>query len=230
VRRITLIIPAAGSGSRMKAEVPKPFLMLGKQPILFHTLKRFGKIEGLVQVIVAVDNRYQSNAEEILNSIFETTEVSYQVVEGGKERQYSILNALKKVDNSDLVAVHDAVRPFVKTSEIEKCCKTAVKTGGAVLGIKVRDTIKEVNKDDTILKTPDRSRFWQAQTPQVFQTALIKKAYEAAVKENVNATDDAALVERIGAKVKMVEGSASNIKITFPEDLILATHILKKWE
>lgn len=214
----------------MKAEVPKPFLMLGKQPILFHTLKRFGKIEGLVQVIVAVDNRYQSNAEEILNSIFETTEVSYQVVEGGKERQYSILNALKKVDNSDLVAVHDAVRPFVKTSEIEKCCKTAVKTGGAVLGIKVRDTIKEVNKDDTILKTPDRSRFWQAQTPQVFQTALIKKAYEAAVKENVNATDDAALVERIGAKVKMVEGSASNIKITFPEDLILATHILKKWE
>jgi len=214
----------------MKAEIPKPFLEVKGKPILFHTLKRFGEIEDLVQVIVAVDSRYHSNAEEILSSLFDTNKVNYQIVKGGKERQYSILNALHKVDNSELVAVHDAVRPFVKTSEIEKCCKTAVETGGAVLGIKVRDTIKEVNNENTIVKTPDRSLFWQAQTPQVFQTALIKKAYETAITDNVIATDDAALVERIGAKVKMVEGSALNIKITFPEDLILATYILEKWE
>lgn len=230
MRRFALIIPAAGAGLRMKTEIPKPFLIIDDKPVLFHTLSSFSGLKGLVQVIVAVNDAYTERTREILESIFSGTQVDFQVVGGGKERQYSILKGLKKVEDVELIAVHDAVRPFVHAREVEECCKVAAESGGAVLGIKVRDTLKEVNTQKVILNTPDRSVFWQAQTPQVFQASLIKEAYKIALKKHITATDDASLVERIGGKVKMVEGSSLNIKITYPEDLKFAQNILKDWE
>jgi len=228
VSRLALIIPAAGSGSRMKAELPKPFLEVNGKPILYHTLNSFGKIEGLAKVVVVVHPGYSSQADEILKSLFYNTKVSYQIAEGGKERQYSILNGLQKVeDDVELIAVHDAVRPFVDPRDVEKCCKVAAENGGAVLGVRARDTLKQVDKNNVILNTPDRSLFWQAQTPQIFRLELFKKAYETAMKKNTIATDDASLVEKIGGKVVMVEGNSLNIKITYPEDLIFAEKILQ---
>jgi len=230
VKPFALIIPAAGAGLRMKTEIPKPFLSIDDKPILFHTLSSFLGLPGLVQVIVAVNDAYAEITGEILESLFSRTQVDFQVVSGGEERQHSILNGLQKVQDVELIAVHDAVRPFVHARKIEECCEVAAEVGGAVLGIRVRDTLKEVDEQHMILNTPDRSIFWQAQTPQVFRATLIKKAYELAWKENIAATDDASLVEQVGGRVKMVEGSSLNIKLTYPEDLEFAENILKGWE
>lgn len=150
-----------------------------------------------------------------------------RVVEGAEERQYSIANALKVLHmDAQLVAVHDAVRPFVKPAHILKCCELARKSGGAVLGVPAKDTIKMADGNGVITSTPARKNLWQAQTPQVFKKELLLKAYELALAEGFFGTDDASLVERIGGKMQMVEGDRENLKITYPVDLKIAELIL----
>lgn len=217
-----LIIPAAGSGSRMNREVPKPFIKIGGRSILEHTLLRFINLEGLQQIVLATSDAHIDRVTSLLNKLTGQRGLNAACVAGGEERQESVFNALGEVGDVDLVMVHDAVRPFVEPGDVMECCRVAGECGGAVLGVKTRDTIKYVNEDRFITATPDRRFLWQAQTPQVFKTGLLRKAHLKARDQGFVGTDDASLVERLGAEVRMVEGDAGNFKITYPRDLKFA--------
>lgn len=183
----------------------------------------------MMQIIIPAPKDYISTCKRICSGL-ESGSVNFEVVEGSTERQYSIWNGIKILNPGvELVAVHDAARPFVKEEFIINCFKTANENGGAVLGTPVKDTIKEVKKDLEIKGTPERSSLWQAQTPQVFKKELIIEAYKSALKEDFLGTDDASLVERIDGKVKMVMGDSENLKITYPVDLKIAEIIAEGW-
>ena len=223
-----VIIPAAGSGIRMGSDIPKPFIKISGKTILQRSIECFLEIEGVVQIIIATSEEYFDECNKIFASIH-ASNISFQVIEGGTERQYSTQNALNEVNSKvELVAIHDAVRPFANTSQIRDCFKAANEIGGAILGVPAKDTIKKVNAENFIKKTPSRSELWQAQTPQIFKTYLIKEAYDSAIKNNFLGTDDASLVEQIGEKVKIVNGSRENFKITYPIDLKVAELIINK--
>ena len=221
----TLIIPAAGSGTRMQRERAKPFIELGSQPILAHTIQRFLSLAGLSQILIAAAAEYIQECSDILQEVVGNS-ISWQCVEGGAERQDSINNALQHVADVDLVLVHDAVRPFVTANLIEACCRQAERTGAAIPGIPSKDTLKKIDDDRLVQQTPDRKYMWQVQTPQVFKKEILVKAYARAAQEKYVGTDDASLVEWLGKPVKMVKSDTRNIKITYPQDLKLANLLL----
>lgn len=224
-QQLALIIPAAGKGNRMGNEVPKPYLKIGGKTILEYTLSGFQGVSGLGEVIVSTSGTYLEETEKLLNELF--PDITTHAVLGGKERQDSIRNALKKISGkTGLIAVHDAVRPFVNKEDIEKCISEAVRWGGAVLAVPAKDTIKVSGVDGEIIKTPDRSTLWQAQTPQIFWAALFREAYEYAEANSFLGSDDSSLIEAIGGKVVLVEGSSKNFKITFPVDLQIADYLI----
>lgn len=221
-----LIIPAAGAGSRLQRQIPKPYLELSGKTILERTIRCFLPLKGLQQVLVATSKAYLKKSEDILRGILPGN-ISYRCLVGGKERQDSIYNALDEVSEVDLVVIHDAVRPFVKLNHIETCCRVASESDGAVLGVPAKDTIKRIDERQTILETPSRMFLWQTQTPQVFRRELIVEAYNKAKVDNFKGTDDASLVERLDKKVQMVEGDRFNFKITYPLDLKLAQLLIE---
>lgn len=211
----------------MNRAIPKPYLQLSGRTILEHTLRQFLPLDGLQQVVVATPEDYLETAEDILRKTLPGT-INGKCLVGGRERQDSIYKALTQVAEVDLVIVHDAVRPFVKLSHIENCCKAASDIGAAVLGVPANDTIKRVDDRQLIVETPNRKVLWQAQTPQVFRRELILRGYEKARTDNFAGTDDASLVERLDQEVKIVHGDRSNFKITYPLDLELAQLLIKK--
>lgn len=227
MKKKAVIIPAAGSGVRLGSDIPKPFIELSGKTILQRSIECFLGVEGVVYVVVAtsLDNF------ETCNRIFEEfkqPDISFNLVKGGAERQASILNAMNTLpDDIELVAIHDAVRPFASLESIEECFRAASELGAAIVGVPVKDTIKKIDANERIVETPDRSELWQAQTPQIFKKDIIREAYQFAVKENFLGTDDASLVERIGVDIKMVEGDRKNLKITYPIDLKIAELIIK---
>ena len=224
--KLAVIIPAAGSGSRMGSQVPKPFLMLGNQAILWHTIRAFLSVEEVEEVIIPTSSNWISEVQTICDS-FSESGVAFKVLEGGTERQFSIQNALNEVSlGIDLVAVHDAVRPFINSYLIKDCADKAFEMGGAMIAVPAKDTVKVISKDGFVKSTPDRSTLWQAQTPQIFKTEILKEAYRSAMKNQFVGTDDASLVEAVGGKVKIVEGDRENLKITYPVDLRIAELIL----
>jgi len=205
---------------------PKQFFELEGTPILIHTLRVFQQIESIGFVIVVVPLESCAWAEEQVQK-YQLSKV-FKVVAGGKHRQDSVLAGLEVLPQEvELVLVHDGVRPFVPVSVIENCLKEAEKDGAAMAAVPVKDTLKSVSIDRVIEQTIDRSGIWQAQTPQAAKVSVLKKAFAAAAKhKDFIATDEAALLERINFPVKVVEGSEKNIKITRPEDLVLAKAIL----
>lgn len=224
-QQLALIVPAAGKGERLGGEIPKPYIDINGVTILEYTLSSFKDVSGLGEVIVSTSEEYMEKTSSILEKVF--PEIKHSVVEGGAERQDSIRNALEKIsDKTGLIAVHDAVRPFVKKEEIESCIEEAFRSGGAVLAIPARDTIKVARKNLEIEDTPDRKKLWQAQTPQIFWAALLREAYQYAAEQNILGSDDSSLVEKIGGKVVLVEGSSENFKITHPHDLRIARHLI----
>ncbi|WP_441001488.1 2-C-methyl-D-erythritol 4-phosphate cytidylyltransferase [Fodinibius sp. SL11] len=225
----TLIIPAAGAGSRMQKEIPKPFIELGDCTILEQTIRRFLSLEGLQQVVVATSESFLGRGRDILDEVI-PPQMQGLCITGGETRQESIYNALQKVSAIDLVMVHDAVRPFVKLQHIQNCCNAAEQYGGAVLGVPAKDTIKRIDDQQEIKETPSRQYLWQTQTPQVFQKDLLVWAYQKAMEDGFTGTDDSSLVERLNETVKMVEGDRSNFKITYPLDLELAELLIKESE
>jgi len=217
----TLIIPAAGIGKRMGSDTPKPYLMLKGKSVLEHTLSCFRDIDSLKQVIVSTSVSYHDQTSEILNRLFD--EVETAVVEGGERRQDSIYNAFQEVSESiHYVAIHDAVRPFIRAGRITECLNATTGTGAAIIGVPVKDTIKQVDTEHIISHTPDRSALWQAQTPQIFRKDLYNQAYNYAIDHNVEVTDDASLFEAAGMDVRIVEGDRENLKLTYPVDFRIA--------
>jgi len=226
--KVTALIPAAGMGKRMGKPVAKQFLPLGDMPMLAHTLLAFQRAAEIDEIIPILS---QEDMENCLRDIIERFAISKvkTLVVGGKERQDSVANGLHKLEkDASIVLVHDGVRPFVTHDMIKACVALARKGECVAVGVPIKDTIKEVDDHGIVRHTLERNRLWAIQTPQAFPLKVLKHAYEASYKNKIYGTDDASLVERAGGKVHVIMGSYENIKITTPEDLILAEEILKR--
>lgn len=224
-----LIIPAAGSGSRLGEATPKPFLEVAGKTLLEHAVAPFTEVGGLHQVVVAAPAKWMENARALRKLLPEG--VGLEVVEGGAERQDSVRLALEAVSpEAELVAIHDAARPLIRSGMIGRALSAAAARGAALLGVPVQDTLKRCGADGSIQETVERRDLWQAQTPQIFRTALIRRAYEMAWREGFSGTDDASLVERLGEEVVIVTGDSLNFKVTRPADLYLARLLLSRPE
>ncbi|WP_240377859.1 2-C-methyl-D-erythritol 4-phosphate cytidylyltransferase [Bacillus piscicola] len=222
----TVIIPAAGQGSRMKAGRNKQFLMIGQKPLIVRTVSLFANDPLCDQIVVAANQAEISDMTVLLKEWVKSGKVS--ITTGGDNRQSSVYAGLKQLrKETNLVLVHDGARPFVTRKEIRLLLETAVTEKAAVLGVRVKDTIKRAS-DGIIQETLDRSELWAVQTPQAFGYPILMEAYKQATAVSFNGTDDASLVERIGRKVHIVEGSYDNIKLTTPEDIVSAEAILRK--
>lgn len=221
------IIPAGGSGKRLKSRVAKQYLLLNQMPILIHTLQVFQKSKMIDDIVLVLPPDDLASVRQELTDKYELTKVKF-IVAGGVERQDSVRNGLAVLEGKcDFVLIHDAVRPLVTEKMIRQVVVAAKATGAASLGVKAKDTIKETGKDDVVGVTIPRNNLWLTQTPQAFKFEIIKKAYKKAYDEKFYGTDDASLVERMGLKVKMIAGSYDNIKITTPEDLVMVGALLK---
>lgn len=223
----SVIIVAAGSGKRMKSAVAKQYIELKGRTILSYTVETFEKSDNIDEIILVTSQEAIDFVTKNIVNKYQFTKVK-AVVAGGAERQDSVYNGLKKVSkDTDVVLIHDGVRPFVNDSYITKLESIAMEFGACVLGAPVKDTIKICDSEGCIVDTPNRSTLWLAQTPQCFKYDVIINAYEKAYKEGYTGTDDSVLVEKTGVKVKMVEGDYNNIKITTPEDLYIGEVILE---
>jgi len=218
-------------GTRMGGETPKQFLELDGVPILLHTLRRLASCDAISEIILATRANEVRRMEELFRQ--EKFRQPIRVVKGGATRQESVAAALEHVGHDvELVAVHDAVRPFVTREQVSRVIEEARKCGAAILGIPAMDTVKEVKRSSLpqdvalITGTIPRERIVLAQTPQVFQTKLLKEAFAKAAADGVNASDQSGLVERLGHDVHVVHGTERNIKITKPSDMELARFYL----
>jgi 2-C-methyl-D-erythritol 4-phosphate cytidylyltransferase len=220
----TVIIPAAGIGARMHADRAKQMLELGGVPVLVHTLKRFQQCDAVDQIILVLQPSLTSDMLGLI-SRYNLKKVA-RVVAGGAERQDSVYRGLQvvKEENAGIIVIHDAVRPFVKPEEIRAVIERAESVGAALMALAATDTIKQV-KSGRVQRTLDRRRIYYAQTPQAFRFSIIREAFERAYTDGFMGTDESQLVERLGQRVSVVEGSALNIKITRPFDLRLAEAI-----
>ncbi|MGE5480213.1 MAG: 2-C-methyl-D-erythritol 4-phosphate cytidylyltransferase [Chloroflexota bacterium] len=220
--KTSVIVPAGGIGQRFAGNVPKQFIEIGGAPVIIHTLRIFEEIEEVESIVVPVHSEWFSHTKELLKQ-YGIKKVK-EVIVGGKERQDSVGNALttKAIAESELVLVHDAVRPFVSTELVRKIMETAEEEGAAIPAVAPRDTVKEINSKGIVIKTLDRSKLSLVQTPQGYWTDIIKTAYTKASEASYFGTDSSELVEFIGYKVTAVEGEDSNIKITTPFDLKIA--------
>jgi len=230
--QIIAILPAAGLGTRMGAETPKQFLELDGVPIAILAVRRIAFCAQVSQIIVATRQDGIAKLEERIHK--ENFKQPVRVIKGGDSRQDSVAEALKLVpDETELVLVHDAVRPFVAPEQVTRVIEEARRCKAAIVGIPAMDTVKEVKRaslpEDVALitNTIPRERVVLAQTPQVFETRLLKEAFARAAADGLNASDEAALVERLGYDVHVVHGSERNIKITKPADMDLARFILQ---
>jgi len=231
--RIAAILPAAGLGTRMGAETPKQFLELEGAPIVIHSVRRIASCPLVTDIIIATRGEGVASLEARLGA--ENFKQNVRVVRGGDSRQESVAHALKEVpSDTEIVLVHDAVRPFVTVEQITRVIEEARRCGAAILGVPAMDTVKEVKRTSLpedvalITGTIPRERVVLAQTPQAFTTKLIQEAFERAQADGVNASDEAGLVERIGHEVHVVLGSERNIKITKPADMELARFYLER--
>ena len=223
-RSAALIIPAAGLGTRMGQR--KALMPLDDRPIIVHTLERFLPLaERLGAVVVVAHPDDIDQAERVLEPLGGGFD-SLAVVPGGARRQDSVRAGLEAAPpDLELVAIHDAVRPFVSPSTVAAALETAAQVGAAIVAAPMKPTVKRV-EESRVVATLDRQRLWCAQTPQVFRRDLLLAAWQAAERDGLEVTDDAQLLEHIGHPVAVVPGSDLNIKITTPEDLALARAIL----
>jgi 2-C-methyl-D-erythritol 4-phosphate cytidylyltransferase len=227
--KIWCIVPAAGIGSRMKAECPKQYLPFQSSTVLDATIKRLLAVQQIEKLVVCIhpdDELWPQSAFAKHDKVFVTT--------GGEERAESVLNGIKAIkeyaQDGDWVLVHDAARPCVRTREIECLIQRSLNTQqGAILAARIHDTIKKVDKGFSV-NTVDRSHLWRALTPQLFKLVDLDRALSSAKSNNVKVTDEASAIELLGKSVEIVEGSADNIKITSPGDLSLAAFYMQQQE
>jgi 2-C-methyl-D-erythritol 4-phosphate cytidylyltransferase len=227
--RVTAVIVGAGEGTRMRGSVPKSYLSLGGRPLLCWALDRFVFSPSIGQIVVVVAARELERCRAMLKADSNLAERPWILQSGGATRQESVRKGLAKIGSDcEIVAIHDAARPFVSSSLIDRCVHVANEKGAAVAALPASDTIKIVSSERKIESTPDRDSLWEVQTPQVFRREWIVAAHAWAAAEGVNATDDATLVERTGKAVYVVDGESTNIKITLAQDLVIAEALLRE--
>ena len=227
--KLAVVIPAAGSSTRMLAGINKVFIKIAGKPILIHTLENIAKCEYVNTVFVVVGAQDLEPAKELLRKYQDGfPEVSWQVLAGGNERQYSVFTALRLLKpNITHVAVHDGARPLITKEIFSQCVAVAQVTNAAIVAVPCKDTIKKIS-EQFVEGTLERNGIYAAQTPQVFTKELLLEAYEQAKKDGFLGTDDASLVERLGVRVAVVTGDYRNLKITTPDDLFIARTFMQE--
>jgi 2-C-methyl-D-erythritol 4-phosphate cytidylyltransferase len=226
--KVIALVPAAGMGKRMGAEINKQYLLLAGKPILAHTLQVFQDTPFIDDIYVVIPAAEIPYCQEHVVERHGLTKVR-QIVPGGAERQHSVMNGLQAAaaaGDDDVVLIHDGVRPFVLPRVLERAVEMARVHDGALVAVPAKDTVKVV-VDGIVRATPPREGLWLAQTPQAFRYAVIRAAHEIAAAERYLGTDDASLVERLGKDIHIVMGDYRNIKITTPDDLVLAEAFLR---
>jgi len=220
------IIAAAGDSRRFGGRVRKPYVKLGREPILVHSVRRLAKIGSIRRMIILVNADDAARVRRRLLPRLRRYRVA-EIVVGGRTRQESVQNGLAHApEDADLVLIHDAVRPLVRTEMVVETIRAASRVGAAVLAAPVKATLKRAGADRLVRATVPRDDLWAAQTPQVFRRDLILRAYAKAEADGFWTTDDAAVVEHLGCPVAIVEGNDENIKITTREDLRIAKALL----
>lgn len=221
-----LILLAAGQGKRMQLKKNKIWLEIGGKPLFMHSLALFLADERCKQIILICREEEQSELRSVLKRDMKTYSDRITLVSGGAERQWSVGCGLDHCSGERPILIHDGARPFLDKVVVERILICLTQSDAVICGVPAKDTIKRV-KQSVVVETPDRSELWQVQTPQGFQPNVIKLAHKIAKKEKYLGTDDASLVEYIGKRVEMVEGSYHNIKLTTPDDIVIAKAILK---
>ena len=220
-----VVIPAAGRGTRMKADKNKLLLLLRGRPVIIHTLEVFEKDPNCSGIILVVQPAEASMFSNLISE-YDVSKVK-KLVHGGAERQESVYNGLKEANPDEIVLVHDGARPFITTPIISRLVEKAAEEGAAIAAVPVKDTIKRVD-GGTVAETVERSSLWSVQTPQAFRMQLIIQAHEKAQADRYIGTDEASLAERANIRVQIIEGDYDNIKLTTPEDLVFAEAIIQK--
>lgn len=226
------ILVAAGKGLRMGLATKKQYLSLDETPILARTIMAFDICDLVHEIVLVIPEQDHVYCQKNIIDPFGFSK-QIHLVEGGAQRQDSVLNGLKKVcetaspDKETIVLIHDGVRPFINQEIIKTCIKTAVEYGACIPAVKITDTIKQADSDLQVEKTMDRQFLYTAQTPQTFKLDLILRAFDHAQKTSFSGTDDASFVEHMGGRVKIINGSKQNIKITTQEDLAFGNLLLK---
>ncbi len=226
---IWAIVPAAGTGARMQSDIPKQYLPLLGRPVILHTLERlcsYGRIAGVLVGIAPNDARWQTLQTTGLQKLLGT-------FAGGRTRVQTVLNGIaalvKRARADDWVMVHDAVRPCVRHADLDKLVAVVASSpDGALLALPISDTVKRADAQARVEETVSRAGLWRAHTPQMFRLAMLRDALTAVAATNEDITDDSAAVERLGARPRVVEGFADNIKITHSSDLALAEMFLRQ--
>ncbi|MDZ7373353.1 MAG: 2-C-methyl-D-erythritol 4-phosphate cytidylyltransferase [candidate division KSB1 bacterium] len=223
--RVVALIAAGGQGTRMGGKVNKQFLAIEGQPILAHTLRPFESCSAVDEIVIVAPKEWLFFVAHEIVDTFGFSKVR-RVVEGGPERQHSVYAGLRALDpQTEIVVIHDAVRPFVDAQMIERVVGAARQSGAAIFAVRPRDTVKK-GCGERVEATLRRDDLWLVQTPQAFRYTLILKAYENAFAKGLIGTDDAVLVEWLGEEVTILEGHYWNLKITTPEDLEVARLLL----
>lgn len=224
---VVAVVPAAGLGTRMGGNTPKQYLTIGNLPLLVYSLQIFQELEEIGEVILSVPAADREYCWRKIVQPFGLEKVT-KVVAGGARRQDSVRNGLAAIsDRPDGILVHDGVRPFIDQVMVRKVIDCAGKTGAAVVAMPIHDTVKRVDPSGIIQETLKREELWQIQTPQVFRYDWLVEAHQQAQEHQWDVTDDAALIERMGYPVSVVEGSCFNIKVTKPDDLVFGKAILE---
>ena len=232
--KIAAVCLAAGQGKRMQSAVQKQYLLIEDKPVLYYALKAF-QDSPVDEVVLVVGQGEEEYCKKEIVDKYGFTKVK-AVVAGGKERYHSVYHGLSALKEVDYVLIHDGARPFLNQEIIKRCIQGAEEYKACVAGMPVKDTIKLADDECNIESTPERSKVWQIQTPQAFAYDLIKEAYtilieqeEKGIKTSIPVTDDAMVVEYfMNQKVHLVHGSYENIKITTPEDMLVASAFLKR--
>lgn len=225
--KVAAVVPAAGCGTRMGSDMKKQFLALAGVPILGYVLKTFEASRLVQAIVVAVGKEEEEYCRRAVVDKLGLKKVT-AIVHGGKERQDSVYSGLLALaPDTDIVVIHDGVRPLMSNENLETVIEAALSFGAATCAVPVKDTVKLAGKDGFVAETLPRNRLWLTQTPQAFRYGVILEAHRRAREEKYYATDDAALVEMLGMPVKLVDGNYQNIKITTPEDLIVASAMLE---
>lgn len=216
----TAILLAGGTGTRIGGPIPKQFLPLGGLPLALHSFKVLLACPQISEIVVVCPEAYQH--------LFSTTDKSVRFASPGNRRQDSVFNGLEmSISSSPLVCIHDGARPFINVSMVGKVLEEAHNCGAATVAVPLKFTVKEADSSGNVINTPDRSKLWEIQTPQAVSRPLLRKGFDYAIANGLTVTDDVSLVELIGGKVKLVEGSHTNIKLTVPSDIALAETLLK---
>mgnify|MGYP003788939301 CR=1 FL=1 len=222
------VIVAGGKGTRMGSDVSKQYLELNGKAVLAHTIDQFEKCGKIDEIIIVAGEDEVDYCTEHIWKKYGFLKIK-SIVSGGKRRQDSVYNGLLGVSpKSQIVLIHDGARPLIKEEQINASIEGAIEVGACVVGVPVKDTIKICDQNQLIIQTPSRDTLWAVQTPQAFQYDRILKAYKEGIKNDLQATDDAMMVEALGYPVKMIHGRYDNIKLTTPEDLAIVKGMMDK--